>query len=263
MDSVVVLEVSSSFTVDSDEVPVKPSDDSPSLRSSNVNTTAASSSSSTSTASWCPKPRPDLIAGACSFSSGANDRRISHVDPAPQTAGSAIEGGGLSTGGGRKPLIPPPSPATLLTSGRVDSSGSSRAGRSRASIGEASLAAVSFAGSSGSSAPSRRSGESRGGVSGLCLADEGEVAAEAEAERTALCASQSASGMAKSSGPERPRLWQRNWTSPPPSPLPPMRKLLTRLREQAAEAASEAGPAEDGAEAGCGDGGSWQKLLAS
>jgi len=86
----------------------------------------------------------------------------------------------------------------------------------------------------------------------LCRADAGEVEAEAE-ERTALCASQSASGMAKSSGPERPRLWQRSWTSPPPSPLPPMRKLLTRSSEQAAEPASEAGP-DAGAEAGCGYG---------
>jgi hypothetical protein len=59
---------------------------------------------------------------------------------------------------------------------------------------------------------------------------EGEV--EAEEERYALCASQSVMEMAKSSGPERPRLRQRSWTSPPPSPLPPMRKL-ERSTEQA------------------------------
>ena len=135
MDSVVVLEVSSSLVVDSEEVPVKPSDDSSSPRSSNINNTAPSSSTSFSTASRCPKRRPDLLAGASSFSSGANDRKISHVDPTPQTAGSAIEGGGLSTGGGRTPLIPP-SPAALLASGKVDSGGGSRrAGRSGASIG--------------------------------------------------------------------------------------------------------------------------------
>uniref|UniRef100_A0A0A9F1J2 Cl17799_1 n=1 Tax=Arundo donax TaxID=35708 RepID=A0A0A9F1J2_ARUDO len=259
MDSVVVLDVSSSLIVDSEDVPVKSSDVSPSLSSSNVNTIAASSSWSSSTASWRPKPPPDLLGSAGSFSSGAKDRRISHVDPAPQTAGSAIEGGGFSTGGGRTPLIPP-SPAALFTSGRVGSCGSSRAGRSVASIG-ASLGASSFAGSSGSayagragsSAPSRRSGESRAGGSGLRREKSRAGELDAEERRTALCASQSASGMAKSSGPESPRVWQRSWTSPPPSPLAPMRKLETRSREQAADPASEVGP-EAGAEAG-GDGG--------
>ena len=87
-------------------------------------------------------------------------------------------------------------------------------------------------------------------------AEEGELEAEVE-ERMALCASQSASGMAKSSGPERPRLSHRKRRSPPPSPLPSMRKLLTRSREQATEAASEVGP-DPGAKAGCGDGEYWQ-----
>lgn len=57
--------------------------------------------------------------------------------------------------------------------------------------------------------------------------------------RTALCASHSAIGMPKSSGPDKPRLWQRRRMSPLMLPLPPMR----RLRVQAADPAraSEAG----------------------
>jgi hypothetical protein len=140
----------------------------PSLISSDT----AASSSSSSTASWCPKPRADLLARACCVSSGANDRKVSHVDPALQTTGSTIGGGGLSSGVGRAPLIPPSPAAALFTSGRVS--------------------------------------------------------AGVERERTALCASHSATGMANSSGPDRPRLWQRRRRSPTPSPSPlrPMRKPL-------------------------------------
>ena len=58
-------------------------------------------------------------------------------------------------------------------------------------------------------------------------------------------------------GPGEAEAFAQEAEVPAPSPLPPMRKLLTRSREQATEAASEVGP-DPGAEAGCGDGGYWQ-----
>jgi len=94
----------------------------------------------------------------------------------------------------------------------------------------------------GTSAASGRSGDSRTRGRSGCEREEGELDAEEELERKALCASQSVREIAKSSGPERPRLRQRSWTSPPPSPLPPMRKL-----ERSMEAESE-GALEDALE---------------
>jgi hypothetical protein len=79
----------------------------------------------------------------------------------------------------------------------------------------------------------------------------GVEAEEEKEERPALCASQSATGTAKSSTPERPRLEQSSCTSLHPSPLPPIRKLV-RSREHAGEQASDGDP-DAGADAAGGD----------
>lgn len=142
--------------------------------------------------------------------------------------------------------------SSLEASGR---NGESRTERSGCDCAEGELQEEEALGASESAREmaksSGRSRESRAGRQSGRDCAVGEL--EAEEERKALCASQSVREIAKSSGPERPRLRQRSRTSPPPSPLPPMRKLV-RSREQAAELASDGAPEADAEEARGGDG---------